>query len=332
MGKFKDLATLLTESLLVDNLPTDFLAKEPIIAASPDRLALREPPISEITPQLIPLDQIRRSPFQPRQFFNSEKIAKMADSFRQYQLKGTYPKTAILLRPLSDGYELIFGEQRKIAAEQAGFVEFLAFVDATITDDEAMELALTENLMREDLNPLEKTDAILKLAAVRLQTTPEDIKRLLDKAANRRKQATDNVTRTEQWQTLETFFQELPDQISPESFRTNYLPLLNLPEDVLDALRQGKLEYTKARAISKVKNSDQRQQLLKEAITQKLSLQKIRDRIRSLSSSNGIRSDFQPIPDRLITLTQHIQQTKAWEDPKKAQQIQVLLDKLERLL
>lgn len=332
MGKFKELATLLTESLAENDLPTEAFVAEPPFASLASTLLSRETTVSGITPQLIPLKQIRRSPFQPRQFFNPEKIAKMADSFRQYYLKGTYPKTAILLRPVTDGYELIFGEQRKIAAEQAGFVEFLAFVDATITDDEAMELALTENLMREDLNPLEKTDAILKLAAVRLQTTPEDIRRLLDKAANHRKQATDNVTRTEQWQTLETFFQELPDQISPESFRTNYLPLLNLPNDVLEALRQGKLEYTKARAISKVKNPGQRQQLLEEAINQKLSLQKIRERIRSLSSSTKMHFDGQPIPDRLVTLTQHIQQTRAWEDPKKAQQIQLLLDKLERLL
>lgn len=256
----------------------------------------------------------------------------MTESFRQYLVKGTYPKTAILVRPVLDNYELIFGEQRKIAAEQAGFTEFLAFVDNTITNEEAMELALTENLLREDLNALEKTDAILNLAAVRLQSSPEEIKRLLDKAANDRKQSTDNVTRTVEWQILESFFQELPDQITPESFRTNYLPLLNLPENVLEALRQGKLEYTKARAISKVKDDSQRQQLLNEVIEQKLSLQKLRERIKALSNSSSLPVTPTSLPDRFATLGKQIQKTKAWEDPKKAKQIQSLLDKLEKLL
>lgn len=326
MGKFKELANLLVEptgvpnsSEGVPNISSEFVLESQLVSQG-------------VAPQLIPLKKIRRSPFQPRQFFNPEKIAKMAESFRQYRDRGTYPKTAILVRPAQDDYELIFGEQRKIAAEQAGFTEFFAFVDDSITDEEAMELALTENLLRENLNPLEKTDAILKLAAVRLQSCPEEVKRLLDRAANDRKQSTDNVTRTVQWQTLESFFQELPEAITPESFRTNYLPLLSLPENVLEALRQGKLEYTKARTIGKVKDDTQRQQLLDEALASKLSLQKIRERIKALSTDDFPLPTPQSLPSRLTTLTKQIQKTKAWEDPKKAKQIQSLLDKLEKLL
>lgn len=319
MGKFKELANLLAEPTSELDFTSESVLENQIVSQG-------------IVPQLIPLKKIKPSPFQPRQFFNPEKIARMTESFRQYLVKGTYPKTAILVRPVLDKYELIFGEQRKIAAEQAGFTEFLAFVDNTITNEEAMELALTENLLREDLNALEKTDAILNLAAVRLQSSPEEIKRLLDKAANDRKQSTDNVTRTVEWQTLESFFQELPDQITPESFRTNYLPLLNLPENVLEALRQGKLEYTKARAISKVKDDSQRQQLLNEVIEQKLSLQKLRERIKALSNSSFLPATPTSLPDRFATLGKQIQKTKAWKDPKKAKQIQSLLDKLEKLL
>lgn len=319
MGKFKELANLLAEPTSIPDFNSESVLENQIVSQG-------------IIPQLIPLTKIKRSPFQPRQFFNSEKIARMTESFRQYLVKGTYPKTAILVRPVEDDYELIFGEQRKIAAEQAGFTEFLAFVDSTITNEEAMELALTENLLREDLNALEKTDAILKLAAVRLQSSPEEIKRLLDKAANDRKQSTDNVTRTSEWQTLESFFQELPDQITPESFRTNYLPLLNLPENVLEALRQGKLEYTKARTISRVKDDTQRQQLLNEVIERNLSLQKLRERIKALSNPGSSLPTPLSIPTRLTTLSKQIKKTKSWEDPKKAKQIQSLLDKLEKLL
>jgi ParB family chromosome partitioning protein len=320
MGKFKELASLLVEPTDAHSFNNESVFEKQIISDG-------------IVPQLILLSEIRRSPFQPRHFFNSEKIAKMAESFCQYRDKGTYPKTAILVRPSGDsGYELIFGEQRKIAAEQAGFREFLAFVDENITDEEAIELALTENLLREDLNPLEKTDAILKLAAVRLQSSPEEIRRLLDRVANRRKSSTDNVTRTVQWQKLESFFQELPDRITPESFRTNYLPLLNLPQDVLVVLRQGKLEYTKARAIAKVKDEDVRSCLLNDAIEQKLSLEKIRILIKSFSTTRSPLLEQQSLTERLTILTKQIKKTKAWSDPRKEKQIKALLDKLEKLL
>lgn len=320
MGKFKELASLLVEPTDTPSLNHESVFEKQVIS-------------NGIMPQLISLSKIRRSPFQPRHFFNPEKIAKMAESFCQYRVKGTYPKTAILVRPSSDnGYELIFGEQRKIAALQAGFQEFFAFVDENITDEEAMELALTENLLREDLNPLEKTDAILKLAAVRLQSSPEEIRRLLDRVANRRKSSTDNVTRTIEWQKLETFFQELPDRITPESFRTNYLPLLNLPQDVLAVLRQGSLEYTKARAIAKVKDESVRQRIINEAIEQKLSLEKIRVRIRSASNTNSPLLEQHSLSDRLTNITKQIKKTKAWSDPRKEKQIKTLLDKLEKLL
>ena len=319
MGKFKELASLLVEPTDAPDFNNESVFEKQIISHG-------------IVPQLIPLKEIERSPFQPRNFFNPDKIAKMAQSFRQYQELGTYPKTAILVRPShSGGYELIFGEQRQLAAQQAGFTHFLAFVDENITDEEAIELALTENLLREDLNPLEKTDAILKLAAVRLQSSPEEIKRLLDKAANNRKSATDNVTRTPQWQNLEYFFQELPDRITPESFRTNYLPLLNLPEDVLLVLRQGKLEYTKARAIAKVKDREQRQLVLNQAIEQNLSLEKIRALIKFVCSNDSPALE-QSLPQRLTIITKQIKKTKAWSDPRKEKQIKVLLDKLEKLL
>lgn len=320
MGKFKELAILLVEPTDTPSFNHESVFEKQIIS-------------NGIVPQLISLSQIRRSPFQPRRFFNPEKIAKMAESFCQYRVKGTYPKTAILVRPSGDnGYELIFGEQRKIAALQAGFKDFFAFVDENITDEEAMELALTENLLREDLNPLEKTDAILKLAAVRLQSSPGEIRRLLDQVANRRKSSTDNVTRTIEWQKLESFFKELPDRITPESFRTNYLPLLNLPPDVLAVLRQGKLEYTKARVIAKVKDESVRQRLLNEAMEQKLSLEKIRFLIKSASNTDSSLLEQHSLSDRLTNITKQIKKTKAWSEPRKEKQIKTLLDKLEKLL
>ncbi len=291
-------------------------------------------------PVLIQISKIKPSPFQPRSFFNFEKIDKMAASFRKYRERGDYPKTAILVRSIKhkDCYELIFGEQRKIAHEKAGFTQILAFVDDTITDEESRELALTENLLREDLNPIEKTEAILSLAAVRLKSTGQEVKQLLDKIANERKQGTDNVTRTPERQTLDAFFQELPGRITAESFRTNYLPLLNLPADILDALHRGKLEYTKARAIAAIKDDQQRHQLLQQAIQQNLSIRELRTQIRVLKQttsedqSSTTSASISSLPERFVQLNEEMCKSKVWEDPKKSQKIQSLLDKLEKLL
>lgn len=290
------------------------------------------PSLNGNTPVLVPLTKIKPSPFQPRAFFNQDKIDKMAASFRKYLEAGDYPKTAILVRPVADYYELIFGEQRKIAHERAGFTEILAFVDSSISDQESRELALTENLLREDLNPVEKADAILNLAAIRIQATPTEVKQLLDKAANDRKQGTDNVTRTPQWQSLEAFFQELPDRLSPESFRTNYLPLLNLPPDILNVLREGKLEYTKAKAIAALKESRQRQQLLRKTIENNLSIREIRAQVRTIKEAGQIPDAKRLLSQRLSQLNQQLKKSTVCNDPKRLRKLESLLSDLEQLL
>lgn len=317
------------------------LSVEPILSAA-DELAEPEvqqaqtpeamPAFNGHTPVLIPLSKIKPSPFQPRAFFNQDKIEKMAASFRKYLEAGDYPKTAILVRPVADHYELIFGEQRKIAHEKAGFTEILAFVDGSITDQESRELALTENLLREDLNPVEKADAILSLAAIRIEATPTEVRQLLDKAANDRKQGTDNVTRTPQWQHLEAFFQELPDRLSPESFRTNYLPLLNLPPDVLNVLREGKLEYTKAKAIAAVKESKQRQQLLRKTIENNLPIREIRSQVRAIKEAGAIPDAKYLLSQRFSQVNQQLKKSTVCDDPKRLRKLESLLNEIEQLL
>ncbi len=286
--------------------------------------------------QVIEIAKIRRSPFQPRTFFNPDKIEKMAVKFRRYRERETHPKTAILVRPIpnSSEYEFVFGESRTIAHTQAGFDTVLAFVD-DISDDEARELAVAENLLREDLNPIEKTEAILELAAARLLLSPNEVKQLLDRAANQRKQDTNNVIRSEQWQILVALFEELPGRITPDSFRANYLPLLNLPPDVLNALHQGKLPYTKARAIAGVKDEEARTQLLTQAIDHDWSIRLIRDQIRDLKEKPSSRATETPVknnlplPDRIDKLKQGLAQSKVLTNSKHAKKIESLLSAIE---
>jgi hypothetical protein len=91
----------------------------------------------------------------------------------------------------------------------------------------------------------------------------------------------DNVIHTPEWQTVVDVFTQV-GKFTPESFRTNRLPLLNLPDDIKEALREGRLSYTKARAIARVKGQLERQELLDAAISEDLSLNEIKDRIKSL--------------------------------------------------
>jgi ParB family chromosome partitioning protein len=286
-------------------------------------------------PVLIEISKIKRSPFQPRCYFNRAKISGMANKFRQYRDRGEYPRTAILVRPLENGYyELVFGEQRKLAHEEAGYTNLMAFVDYALTDEEASELALDENLLREDLNPYEKTQALLARAALLLKTTPEGVKQLLDKAAHEREPNEDSVTATEAWQQLESFFQTLPDPMTPDSFRVNYLPLLNLPQDVLEQLQQSKLEYTKARAIAGVKDAARRQQVLQEAVEQNLPIRAIRDRItqvKQAASSAPVENSAPTLRSQFDQTYRQAKKSKAWSDPKKARKIERLLNELQNL-
>jgi ParB family chromosome partitioning protein len=97
----------------------------------------------------IPVDQIDANPFQPRRAFSEDKLKELADSIRSSGLV-----QPVLLRRADGRYQLIAGERRWRAARQAGLTVIPAVV-REIGDRDALELALTENLLREDLNPLE---------------------------------------------------------------------------------------------------------------------------------------------------------------------------------
>lgn len=115
-----------------------------------------------------------------------------------------------------------------------------------------------------------------------------------------------------------------------ESFVNNRLPLLNLPQELIEALRQGKIAYTKAKALAQIKDDFHRSALLAEALAQQLSLSQIKEKIGVLQSKP--QSKVTEIPERLKFAYQKIKKTRIWEDPKKCKQIETLLTKLETLL
>jgi len=125
------------------------------ITASPPRPEAEGPIDGQM--RVIPLDQLAPSPLQPRTVFDEAELDELASSIRQNGIL-----QPILVRQRPGGYEIIAGERRWRAAQRAGIHELPAIV-RQLDDDEALELALVENLQRENLNPLEEAEAFQRL-------------------------------------------------------------------------------------------------------------------------------------------------------------------------
>jgi ParB family transcriptional regulator, chromosome partitioning protein len=140
----------------------------------------------------VSIDNIRVAK-QPRRWFDPEKMSHLVQSVREHGIL-----EPLLVRPLGNGeYELIAGERRLRAAKETGLTE-VPIVSKELTDKQALQVALLENLQREDLNPVEEVEAILELLAINLDVSAEDIKSILHEAANAKKrnlELTGNVSR-----------------------------------------------------------------------------------------------------------------------------------------
>src|SRR5881396_2391890 len=120
---------------------------------------LSSTPGTEETISEIPIDQIAVNPNQPRKLFDSKALDELTASIR-----ATGVIQPIVVRRHGDGYQLIAGERRWRAARQAGLDRIPAVVREA-TDGQSLEIALVENLLREDLNPMEEAEAYQKLLA-----------------------------------------------------------------------------------------------------------------------------------------------------------------------
>lgn len=296
--------------------------------------AFLSPPVSENESGQEPLSntistasisQIHLPQNQPRRYFDSEKLQQLAASIKQHGIL-----EPLLVRPFKKGeYELVAGERRYRAAKEVGLQE-IPITIRELSDQEALQLALVENLQREDLNPIEETEGVLDLLKLMMSCGTDSILDTLTQMATAQKKGIEtsgNVSR--QIETI-TAILESTIGITPESFRTSRLPLLNLPSDILDAIRQGKLEYTKARIIARIKDSDKRQSILKEAIAQKLSLNQIRERIKATCPLTLVET--LTLKQRMQNISRRFQNIKSLDNSKKQKQIEKLVAQLEFLL
>ena len=281
----------------------------------------------EATAQLLPLSKIRLPQAQPRRYFDSQTMQSLVESIKQHGIL-----SPLLVRPKGQNlYELVAGERRYRAAVSAELAE-VPVVIRKLTDKDALQVALLENLQREDLNPLEETEGILQLLALKLNQTTVAAIALLNAASHPERNSVDNVIHSSEWQAVVEVFTSV-GKFTPESFRTNRLPLLNLPGDIKEALRQGRLSYTKARAIARLKDPQERQKLLEAAITEDLSLNEVKDCIKSLQEAKGSLQEEQPpsLKSRMDKAYTKIKKSKIWDDSKKKRQLEKLLAQLEAL-
>ncbi|MBW4501985.1 MAG: ParB/RepB/Spo0J family partition protein [Scytonema hyalinum WJT4-NPBG1] len=291
-----------------------------------------EEPVKEGAGEFLPLTAIALPKKQPRRYFNPQKMEQLKLSIQEHGIL-----EPLLVRPNGNGqYELVAGERRYRAAQELQ-LETVPVVIRELDDKKAFQLALIENLQREDLNPIEETEGILELLVIELGLPREEVISILNLDANAKKRGqelTENVLR--QINQIETIF-SLIGRLGPQSFRTARLPLLNLPEDVLEVLRQGNLEYTKAKAIAGIKDQAQRKSLLKKAISQDLSLSQIKEQISKIKfaetkGKGGSDNSTKTYASRMKEIYTKTKKMKSWDDPDKQKQFEALLEQMEKLL
>lgn len=288
--------------------------------------ALLGEPEVEAAAQLIEISAIELPSKQPRRYFDSEKLQQLAASIKEHGIL-----EPLLVRVIGgETYELVAGERRYRAAQLVGITSVPAVVKE-LSDEQALVLSLTENLQREDLNPVEETEGILQLLAFRLQGTVEEARTLLYRMQNEQKgKVTQNVLGNSQGQEIQELFNSL-GLMSWESFVSSRLPLLNLPQDIIEILREGRIEYTKARAIARIQDQKQREEVLEEAIKENWSLSQIKERIKAIRPAKA-ESAQTPLRTRMKEVSRQLLVAKFWDNPKKQKALEKLLSQMEALL
>lgn len=218
--------------------PTPVSAATPAPAASKDR----HPGIS-----FVGIDEIKVNPYQPRQEFNDEALNELTQSIR---VNGIIQP--LVLRKTEEGYQLIAGERRLRAAKSAGLKQVPAVIRRS-TDRESLELAIIENIQREDLNCIDAALAYFRLQE-EFSLTQEEVATRVGK---------ERVT------------------------VSNHLRLLRLPEVVIDDLKQGVLTMGHGKALLSLPDQQKQIAVRDEIIKNKWSVREVEEHIVKLATSGA---------------------------------------------
>ena len=183
----------------------------------------------------INIDEIRSNPYQPRRTFDTETLNELAKSIEEYGVV-----QPVIVKKSIKGYELIAGERRTKAAKIAGLKVIPAIIK-DFDDQQMMEIALIENIQREDLNPMDEAVSISNIIKLRGYTQ--------DEFANKFGKS--------------------------RTYVTNILGLLKLPEDVKKMVEKRTLSMSHARVLSKIDDEEKVVRLPKQVKTDELSVREL---------------------------------------------------------
>lgn len=203
--------------------------------------------------QEIPVGEVRPNRLQPRDHFDEEALASLAESIREVGVL-----QPILVRRAEDGYELIAGERRWRASRRVGLQTIPAIVRG-VDDISSLQQALIENVQREQLNPLEEAAAYQQLIED-FQLTHDDVARRVGKS---------------------------------RATITNTLRLLQLPPSIQRHLQEGSLRMGHARALLGTPDRAFQEQLAKRAVAEDLSVRAVEEAIRQREDTPAKRATEQ---------------------------------------
>ena len=183
----------------------------------------------------ISISDLSRNPYQPRQFFDEEKLEELSNSIKK---NGIIQPIAVRPKKSDSGkYEIVAGERRWLAAQKAGLHEIPVTV-LDLSDVESLEVAIVENIQRDDLNPVEEARGYKRLAD-EFNYDHESISKLMSKS---------------------------------RSHISNTLRLLTLPEDVISMLQEGTLTSGQARPLIGISNASS---IAEEIVTKNYSARRV---------------------------------------------------------
>ena len=207
-------------------------------------------------PSEVDLDSIVPGPMQPRTTFDEASLQNLADSIRAHGIV-----QPLLVRRRGDGYELVAGERRWRAAKLAGLSR-VPVVIKDVPDESLLEIALIENIQREDLNPIEEAQAYKKLI--------------------------ENVGLTQE---------ALASRVGRDrSYITNYLRLLRLPDDLQQLVKEGRLSTGHARTLLALSHLDLQRRVARQIIEGGLSVRATEHLVHKVIEQKPARMASAPRP------------------------------------
>ena len=192
----------------------------------------------------ISVEEIIPNSFQPRKEFDPEKLQELASSIQEH---GVIQPVIVRPRLNNTGYELVVGERRLRACKMIG-LEKIPAVIKTLSDQEMTEIALIENIQRENLNPVEEAKAYKRLIE-EFGLTQEEVAKKVGKS---------------------------------RPFVANFLRLLQLPSDILDLLADGKVTVGHVRPLLSLVNESLQRQVVKEILERNLSVRETEETVKKI--------------------------------------------------